>query len=88
MKCLNATKQNLDSETSYSLEMVSRRWEGRDSVSKVRDLKNDPTWRLAGRIAARVYVELGRHSVPLLQRAIDKALLEEKSHSTGKVETQ
>jgi hypothetical protein len=48
-------------------------------MSKVIDLKNDPTEQLAQRIAERVYVALGCASVPRLQRAIADALRDDKA---------
>jgi hypothetical protein len=48
-------------------------------MSEVIDLKNDPTEKLAQRIAERVYVALGCASVPLLKRAIADALRDDKA---------
>jgi hypothetical protein len=48
-------------------------------MGEVIDLKNDPTEKLAQRIAERVYVALGCASVPLLKRAIADALRDDKA---------
>lgn len=44
--------------------------------------KTDTTEQLAQRLAARVYIDLGCSSVPLLRRAIAKALRAEKANQS------